>query len=346
MAINSKNTKFIEQFQKLIEQIKYDIDHISKSKSSKSESMANHFRLRQMINVVNIIKKYPHEIKSGDQLKDIKGIGKGTISRIDEIIKKGYLSEININKREQKYLKQIDELTQIFGIGRNTAYDLIVTHNIKSIKELKKAYNKGTIELSHHIILGLKYHNVYKQLIPRSEVDSINDYLKQIVQSIDSNLFHVICGSYRRGKDTSNDIDILLVHKNIPSNLKLLQHKNYLKLVIDKLKKDGFILDDIDKNYEVKYMGFCKFNNKPVRRIDIMYTPCDSFYTALLHFTGSGEFNRKIREVAIELGYTLSQLGLYVVKNGKKVKKIKINSEQDIFNKLGLEYIPPEQRSI
>ena len=84
----------------------------------------------------------------------------------------------------------------------------------------------------------------------------------------------------------------------------------------------------------------------PVRRIDIMYTPHNYYYTALLHFTGSGEFNRKLRDLAIELGYTLSQLGLYVVKNGKKVKQIHIKSEQDIFEKLGLEYVPPDKRSL
>lgn len=340
--MSSKNSKIIEEFNKLVEQIKFDIDHAP----SKSESMTNHFRLRQIINVINIIKKYPNEIKSGDQLKDIKGVGKGTVTRIDEILKNGFLSEIKIEKREQKYLKQIDELTQIFGIGRNTAYDLIVKDNIKSIAQLKKAFNDGIIELPHHIVLGLKYHNVYQQLIPRSEVTDIDNYLTNIIINIDKNLTHVICGSYRRGKDTSNDIDVLLVHNKINTNIQLQQNKNYLKIVVDKLRDDGFILDDIDKNYEVKYMGFCKLNKNPVRRIDIMYTPYNSYYTALVHFTGSGEFNRKIRELAIELGYTLSQLGLYVEKDGKKVKRIPVVSEKDLFDKLGLEYIPPQQRSV
>lgn len=339
----TKNIKIIEEFEKLIKQIKFDIDH----SKSKSDVITNQFRLRQIKNATDIIKKYPLEIKSGEQLKDIKGVGKGTISRINEIINKGFLSEIKIETKEERYLKQIEELQEVFGIGRKTAYDLIINYNIKSVDQLKKAYNKGTIDLPYHVILGLKYYNVYQQKAPRTELDTINTYIGDVIKSIDSkgDLCHVICGSYRRLKETSNDIDILLTHKKVKTLLDQKKQSNYLKILVKKLTEQGFILDDIDKDYEVKYMGYCKYKTHPVRRIDIMYIPYESYYTALLHFTGSGEFNRKMRDVAIELGYTLSQLGLYVVKNGKKTKRIKITSEKEIFDNLGMEYIQPQNRN-
>jgi len=348
MTIYKKNLLIIDQFEKLISQIKYDIDHTS----DKTKSMINYYRLRQIKNSLAIIKTFNKVIKCGNQLKDIKGIGKGTIDRIDEILNTGRLSELKIDTKEQKYLKQIDELEQIFGIGRKTAYELITKHNINSIIELKRAFKNGKIDLPYKIVLGLKYHNVYEQQIPRAETNKINKLIGNTIKLIDKDLIHIICGSYRRKKPISNDIDVLITHKKIITKVQLLQeniNNNYLHQLIEKLKEQNFIIDDIDKEYVIKYMGFCQliYNKKKykVRRIDFMYVPYESYYTALLHFTGSGEFNRKMRELAIELGYKLNQYGLYKIdKNGKKIR-IKINSEKCIFEKLGLEYLLPKQRS-
>ena len=97
-------------------------------------------------------------------------------------------------------------------------------------------------------------------------------------------------------------------------------------------------------DYETKYMGYCQLSKKyPTRRIDIYYTPYQSYYTSLLHLTGSGNFNRKMRGLAIEIGYKLNEYGLYLKQDGK-LKRIKVNSEKDIFDKLGMDYIEPKDR--
>ena len=57
-------------------------------------------------------------------------------------------------------------------------------------------------------------------------------------------------------------------------------------------------------------MGLCSFNNGPIRRIDIRYMPISSFYTALIYFTGSKNFNKQMRLYAIKLGYKLNEYGL------------------------------------
>ena len=71
----------------------------------------------------------------------------------------------------------IDELKQIIGIGPRFAYDLVKKDNIKSINELIKAYDNHEIELNNQIVLGLKYHNVYKQKIPREEINDTYTFL-------------------------------------------------------------------------------------------------------------------------------------------------------------------------
>ena len=79
------NNIIIIQFEQLIEQIKHDID----TAKDRKEALKHSFRLSQIKNAIDTIKKYPKKITSGKQLAEFKGIGKGTISRIDEILETG-----------------------------------------------------------------------------------------------------------------------------------------------------------------------------------------------------------------------------------------------------------------
>ena len=90
-------------------------------------------------------------------------------------------------------------------------------------------------------------------------------------------------------------------------------------------------------------MGFLKYKDNPIRRIDIRYIPYESYFSALLYFTGSAELNKKMRIVAKNLGYKLSEYGLFPI-NQKNNDMIKINSEQDIFKILKIEYLIPRLR--
>ena len=71
---NPKNQKILEEFDKLIGQIKFQIDNEPK----KSESRSNYYRLQQIRQVRELIKSYPDEIKSGEQLQHLRGVGKGS----------------------------------------------------------------------------------------------------------------------------------------------------------------------------------------------------------------------------------------------------------------------------
>lgn len=343
IIVNPNNTQLVKGFEKLIGQIKFDIDNAP----SRSESMINHYRLRQISNVLEILKKYPKEIKKGEDLKGVKGVGKGSIKRINEILKTGKLEEVKTEGEHTKYMQDIEALEEVIGIGRKTAYELVKKYGIKNVAELKKAYTDNKIELDNQIMIGLKYYGVYKKAIPRLEVDMIYNYVSSIAAKVDPELFTIICGSYRRLKPVSNDIDVLVTHPLVKKKTDIDKHENYLRKFVSALKASGFLIDDLtDKDYKIKYMGFCRYKNKkeyPIRRIDIRYIPYDSYYTAILYFTGSGEFNRKMRNTARVLGYILNEYGLYKIVGMKKVR-VTINSEKDVFDKLGMEYLTPEQR--
>ena len=122
-----------------------------------------------------------------------------------------------------------------------------------------------------------------------------------------------------------------------------------MERLVKKLKKkirsnnnSPLLVDDMtDKKIETKYMGFSKYKNNPVRRIDIRYIPYSSYHSALLYFTGSGDLNKKMRQIAKNKGYKLSEYGLFKLSDNSKVK---ISSERDFFKILGMEYLPPRLR--
>jgi len=165
-----ENQTIVNEFIKLIDQIKFDMDH----SSTKQEQIKHSFRLKQINNVLKILINFTKPIKSIDDVKNIEGIGKGSIDRIKEILDTGYLSEISSKNDKQQYVKYTDELQQIIGIGPRKAFELVNDYNITSIEQLKQEYKKGNIELTNEILLGLKYHNIYQQNIPRAEIDLIN----------------------------------------------------------------------------------------------------------------------------------------------------------------------------
>jgi DNA polymerase/3'-5' exonuclease PolX len=335
-----ENKKFIDNLNNLVKQIKYDIDH----GHSKTDKLKNMFRLKHIKHAIKVISNFPTEIKSGKDLEKIKGIGKGIMERIDEIIKTGKLGEIHLTHLSDKYLQYVDELEQVFGIGRVKAIELINVYNIKSVDELKQAVKNNKIDLPENIIMGLKYYGIYKQQIPRSEVLEYDLVLHKILEKIDKQLIGVICGSYRRLAKESNDIDLLLVHPNI-NTINHVHQSNILLKIVDQFKKENIIIDSLtDPDTATKFMGFCQLNNKNVRRIDIRFMPYESYYTSLLYFTGSGDFNRKMRLLAIQLDYKLNEYGLYKILKNDKYKKIPISSEKDVFDYLGMEYLEPQFR--
>lgn len=335
------NEKIIDEFKKLINQIEFDL-----TTANGKERTTHQFRLKNIKNALKIIKKYDKEITSGADLKNIAGIGKGVMDRIDEILKKGKLSEIKLKKSHTEYLKELEELSSVINIGKRTAAKLIKM-GITTIEQLKKAHKDGKIALPRNILIGLKYYGKIQENIPRAEITKYDALIQKEIKKIDPNLISVIAGSYRRQKPTSSDVDCLLVHSKVKTEEQLKNLKlNYAHLLVEQLKKDNIILDDLDPDFTTKYLGFARLDKKhPIRRIDIHYVPYNSYFTALLHATGSGPFNEYMRGIAKKKGYRLSEYGLYKIKDGKKIR-VKVNSEKEIFDILGIPYRAPKEREV
>lgn len=342
------NRNIIQQFFLLVNQVHADyVD--AQSQGDQKEITTQQFRLSSVKKALQALRKIDFEITSSNDVKGVSGLGKGSLTRIDEILKTGKLSEIkeNINTK----VTAIQELSKVIGIGDKKAQKLISKYNIKSVAELKNAHNKGIIKLDPKVLLGLKYYGVVETNIPRKEITEIKKYLIKIAKEIDDELEIDICGSYRRGTSTSGDIDVIMFHplmKRIDQVKNPIKYKltDYIKSFVTVLTENGFILDHMtDKKFAVKYMGFCQYKKNPVRRIDIRIMPYDSMYPALLYFTGPGNLNIHMRKEADKRGMLLNEYGLYKVDDVGARTLIKVTSEADIFKKLGMDPLTPNERN-
>ena len=345
------NSKIIELFSLLVKQIEAEYLNARVENDVREMSLHKH-RLQSTKKILSIIKNLDFEIEDPGDVDGIPGIGKGTKSRIAEILETGGLSELKskYDKAKQSRIDSIQELERVIGIGSAVAKKLITEHNITSINELKKAVKSGKIKVSDQIKLGLKYYGVVEGKIPRSEISSVQKFLSKEAEKIDDRLEVIVCGSYRRGKATSGDIDLLMYHPDITKKEYITDPEKYdsepyLEIFIEKLSDDGFLLDHMtDKNFNMKYMGFCQYKNNPVRRIDIRFVPYSSLPTALLYFTGPYELNQIMRSAAKKRSMILNEYGLYKLDKDENRKIIKLNSEKDVFEILGMNYMTPAER--
>jgi DNA polymerase/3'-5' exonuclease PolX len=331
------NKIIIEEFEKLVKLIEMENNIIT----DKEIYNKNIYRISSFKKNIKKIKMFKKDITDINILKNIKGFGKGTLNRIQEILENGFLKE-NI-EMEKKYNNNeilnnlINELKQVINIGNKTALYLIKKYKINSVSELIDKVQNNQIIVNDKIKLGLQYYGKYNTSIQHSIISDIDNNLFNLFRN--NNLHIFICGSYRRGLSFSSDIDILLSHSNI-IKLKHLPNNIILFDFITNLKNKNFIIDDITSDNVIsKYMGFCKWNNI-IYRIDIRLVPQISLYSALVFFTGSKNFNTFIRKKAKLLGYKLNEYGLYNNNN----KLIKIKSESDLFKKLNIDYLEPNER--
>lgn len=306
------------------------------------------------LKAIQIIKNLDFDITDSKQIKDYAGIGKGIMSRIDEVLKTGKLEELEpfLNELKNSELKELGiiELKKVYGIGEVYANQLYDKFNIKNIKELKQAVSLNKIELTTAQSIGLRYYDDLVERIPREEMDKHNNMLNKVIKNIDKNLDIVIAGSYRRNAVSSGDIDVLMTHSNFKKEKDISKYPFMEKLLSTLLDKK-YIVGELSKG-DTKFNGICQFDSKSkARRIDIRYISMENFYPALLYFTGSGNFNIEMRKRAKSMGYKLSEYHLYKLeetKNSKTVTEtpVLVSSEKEVFEILGMNYLKPEQREM
>lgn len=335
----------------IVECLKEKYDDVSQSEVEKiynEKLQINQLILKYLIELRNEVqskgeiykvKAYSQAIKAVERLqfplldgkhaqKYIKGIGKKIADKIDEIVETGQLRAVERRGRESIDRQNVIQLfMDIWGVGIKLA-----THFYE------KGYRSlGDINIDADLNdaqkIGLKYYDDFKTSIPREEVKEIGERLEEQLKEINPMADICICGSYRRGAKQTGDVDILLRIKGQDTF-----QEGFFEHLIERLITYGDVLVDKLSLGKSKYLGLGKVG-LIMRRIDIRLVPDNEWFTSQLYFTGSKTLNIQMREQAIKLGYKLSEKGLF-----KGNKRIPINSEEDVFEKLGMKYLEPSQR--
>lgn len=182
----------------------------------------------------------------------------------------------------------------------------------------------------------------------RAEADAYKDQLDQVIMRFNQEhgleLAFMITGSYRRGAQYIGDIDILMTEDKGRLNATVQQQ------FLQRIQEYG-LLTAITEMGHIKVAGYCDTSrfimNGGMRRVDFEFV-YDNWNIAaeLLYFTGDLNFNTEMRRRAKNMGYHLTNDGLYRLNaDGSVGERIMIASERDIFNALGMQYVEPSARS-
>lgn len=287
------------------------------------------FRARAYQKAQETIMAYPYDIINPNDIKGRPGIGPTIMEKLNEYMLTGTLKILEIEKNNP-----VNILTDVYGIGPKKSKEL-VDEGITSIIQLREKQDSVLNDIQK---VGLKYYEDILKRIPRSEIEDYKTIFNSYFNK-ESSHFEIV-GSYRRGAESSGDIDVIIT-SDLPQVF-----VNF----IDELIKQHIIIEVLSRG-QTKCLVISKIpSSNSYRRVDFLYTSPEEYPFSILYFTGSKFFNTVMRHHALSMGLTMNEHGIYTLKNedglkkkGEKVQSTFIN-EKDIFDYLNMEYKTPEER--
>jgi DNA polymerase (family 10) len=263
----------------------------------------------------------------------IPGIGKSMAGHIRDVFTTGKLPLHE--ELLKKYHPSMLDLLKIQGMGPKTIALIWDAFHVCDIDSVAKLAREGKLrelprlsEKSEQKIL--KSIENYRQITGRFPLDVADEVARKIIEAL-KDLPGVDkitpAGSLRRGRETVGDLDMLITGTFTDAQ----RNK-----VIDAILKFPGIQDVLAKG-ENKV----SFKLRSGLQVDVRLLPLDSFGAALQYFTGSKSHSVALRQRALKMGLTLSEYGLAQVQDEKRVAG---KTEEEIYQKLGLQFIPPELR--
>ena len=297
------------------------------------------FRVRSYRNAAAAIEALPQQvadlIQEPKKLLEIQGIGKGMQANLVQLFKDGRIeAHAELLK---KYRPSMLELLKIQGLGPKTIALIWSAHQVSDLEGVEKLAREGKIrELPRmgekHELKLLKAIEDYRRIAGRFLLDTAEELAEKLVE-------HLLAapgvekvtpaGSLRRGRETVGDLDILVTGKGCieaESRQTLIEH----------LLRFPSLMDVIAQG-ENKV----SFRHRNGMQVDVRLLPPESFGAAMQYFTGSKAHNVALRQRALKMEFTLNEYSLANVEDGKPVAG---KTEEEIYAKLKLDFIPPELR--
>lgn len=269
--------------------------------------------------------------KKEGRLREIPGIGKELEQKIIEYLDTGRMSAYeNLIKEIPESLLGIVNIPTIGPKKAKLFYDQL---KITSVDQLQKAAASGKLlalpgiqqKTIDNILRGIRVVEQGQERMDLGTATQAAAYFLEALQKFKEVKDISVAGSLRRGCETVRDIDILIDSSN-PKKIM----DEFIRLPIVKT---------VNAHGETKSSILTKDNVQ----VDLRVVGPGCFGAALLYFTGSKNFNIKLRQAAIKKDMKVSEYGVFQVK-GDKEKLIASKTEVECFKALGLPYVPPELR--
>ncbi len=288
------------------------------------------------------------EFVSEDKLETIPGVGEGIANKIKEYLETGKLKYFEELKRD--FPEGLLEIMSVPGVGPKTAKTLYDKLKIKNLEQLEKAAKEHHLsdlqrfgeKTEENILRGIQLLRKGGERILLSSAlflaKPIIEELKKCpgVKDLD------LAGSIRRKKETIKDIDILCTAKSSGVVMsKFVSLPQVKEILAQGETKSSVILDE----------GI---------QVDLRVIKPESYGAALMYFTGSKDHNIALRELARKKGNKINEYGLFKLgkssarvsgqgkapASARPVRETRVagSTEEEVYRKLGLQYIPPEIR--
>ncbi len=288
------------------------------------------FRINTYRKVARIISDMPTDVETlltTGRLAEIPGIGKSSLAKIEQFIKTGTITV------HQELLKKIPssllELLTIPGMGPKGVKAVYEKINVTSIDELKNAIRNGSVadlpgfgeKKAAAIAKGIEFLEKSTGRIRLDQAMEAADMVCAFLQKQPGIEKIQSAGSLRRRAETIGDVDILVA-------------ADTGEQIIQEFTGADFV-QEVLASGPTKGSAIIQTGTAPVH-VDVRVVPRKSFGAAAQYFTGSKQHNVRLREIAIKAKCKLNEYGLF-----KNDKMIAGPVEEEIYKKLGLDYIDP-----
>jgi DNA polymerase (family 10) len=281
---------------------------------------------RRAAHTVEFLSQDIEDVRDEGKLEELPGIGKSISRKIEEILDTGTLQYYENLKKE--FPLDFEALAAVEGLGPRTIKLLYNKLGIKNLQDLERAAKRHKIrrlpgmgyKKEHQILENLKIAKKGTDRILLGQILPLAEDIKEEIEKLDVSRVE-IAGSIRRMQETIGDIDLLVV-------------TDKPKQVMDYFTSMNLV-DDVITRGSLK----SSVRLKNGVQVDLRLFKESSFGSALLYFTGSKETNVMMRRIAIRKGMKLNEYGVY-----RGEKQVAGKTEEEVFRKLGMQYIEPELR--
>ncbi|HID65985.1 MAG TPA: DNA polymerase III, partial [Aquificaceae bacterium] len=295
----------------------------------------NPYRIRAYRRVANLITELPEDVEKAfftKKLHRMSGIGESTLLKIEEFLKTGTVKKYE--ELRKMVPESLLELLDAPGVGPKTLKIAYEKLGIRTKEEFINALKEGKFNKIRgfgpakavKILRGIEIWEKSKERIHLVEAyfmaQEVLEYMKKVKHLIED---VSIAGSLRRRKETIGDIDLLISAKK----------ENWLKIHEHFTKFPGSI--------EVLAKGETKSSIilESGRQVDLRTVEPSSWGAALQYFTGSKQHNIRIRDIGKEKGLKINEYGVFKADTEEKLGG---KTEEEVYNLLGMQWIPPEIR--